>query len=445
MGPLDDNVDYRTEALTPTRLVLAAASLLLLRSASPAAQEIDPAQITDLYAYNVKVAEETIRKVPGFAKPLLDLGQVHQRFQFDDRAMEAYLQGLRMNPRDYGFHARIGFILSQTNHIDDALKYFREGLRLYPEAPDLHHRIGLILMHEKGKLAEAVEEFRLEIQNRTASPTTYTLLGHTLRDLGKFPEAIRSFREALRMNPEETGACYGLSQVYKLMGDRGEEQKALERYEKLKVKDDEVLREGTKKGGNRDEQLHLTSVTHLDAAQTYLLKDMKEDAEGALRAAIQFNPSQFAVHRMLIEILLKEKKADEAFIESQKLLAKSREEANLFQAAGLYTERRLFEDAGRLLEEAALKEPKEGDVYRELARLILGKRIPGDLARATELARKALERSPGEAKNYDVYAWALMQGGNRTAAQDSLEIASRLSPDDEQIRRRLEDLRGKRP
>jgi Flp pilus assembly protein TadD len=84
-------------------------------------------------------------------------------------------------------------------------------------------------------------------------------------------------------------------------------------------------------------------------------------------------------------------------------------------------------------------------VYRELSRLILGKRIPGDLARATELARKALERSPGEAKNYDVYAWALMQGGHRTAARDSLEIATRLSPKDEQIRKRFEELRGNRP
>src|SRR5262249_49840881 len=159
---------------------------------------------------SVKVAEETIRKVPGFAKPLLDLGQVHQRFQFDDRALEVYMLGLRMDPANYGFHSRIGFILSQTHHIEDALKYYRDAPRLNARAPDLHHRIGLILMHEKGKLKEAVEEFRAEIQNRTAIPTTYTLLGHALKELQMYPEAIRSYREALRMNADETGASYGL-------------------------------------------------------------------------------------------------------------------------------------------------------------------------------------------------------------------------------------------
>ncbi len=432
--------------MIPARLALAIAgcSLLgsLLGAAGLAGQGVDPSQVQDLYGHSVHVAEETARKVPGFSKPIFDLGKVHQRFQFDDRALEAYRQGLRLDPDHPEILSRMGFILSQINRMDEALKCYRDGLRLNPTEPDLHSRIGLILVHQ-GRLPEAVEEFRAEIQNRTASAMTYYVLGGALRDLRKLPEALRSYKEALRMEPHDTTALYGISQVHKLLGNREEELKALEGYQKWKAKEDESLREGTKKGGNRDEQLRLTALGYVDAAETYVMKDMKEDAEEALRTAILFDPSKPGVQRLLVDILRQEQKIDQALVEGQRLLASTREVSCLYLVAGLFIERRLFPEAAQLLEEAVLKAPKEGDSYRELARLILKNGVRGDSKRAVELARKAVESSPGDAMNYDVYGWALSQSGDPAAAVEALATAVRLEPANEPLRRRYEELKGK--
>jgi len=80
------------------------------------------------------------------------------------------------------------------DNYDEALGAFRERLRISPRDPDLHTRVGLVLFHQ-GRLAEAVEEFRKEIQNRTATVMTYLMLGHALRDLRMLPEASAPTRK----------------------------------------------------------------------------------------------------------------------------------------------------------------------------------------------------------------------------------------------------------
>ncbi len=404
------------------------------------AQDVDPDQIQDLYGHSVQVAEEIRKRVPFASKPIFDLGEVHQRFGFDDRAIETYREGLRMDPKRPDILSKIGFLISQRDP-EEALKAYRKALEYNPRYPNARTRIGLIYQHQ-GRLEEAVEVFRAEIQNRSGNAVTYLVLGQVLKDLRMFPEAVLSLQEAKQLNPKDRMAYYGLSQVYKLQGRREESLKALEKFEELKTQDDIHADEVTTKGGNRPEQLKWTAMTYLDAAQTYVDVKMEEEAVRMLRRAILFDPSLSEVRRVLAEILWKSGKVDDALRESLKYLSEKRTAESLFLCAGLCTEKNLFRQAGEYLEESIRLDPRDGGPYRELARLILTKRVPGELSRAQELARLATEKSPTAAGNYDVYSWSLYQGGNSLGAFEALSIAARLDPGNESIRNRLERIRG---
>ncbi|MGH9363514.1 MAG: tetratricopeptide repeat protein, partial [Thermoanaerobaculia bacterium] len=328
--------------------------LSLFPAAAPAGGgAVDPSTIADLYRHSLAVAEETRQKVPGTSKPTFDLGRVHQRFGHDEEAVKLYREGLRMDPRHPEVLSRIGFMLSQSGRssMDEALEAYREALRWDPQIENVHTRIGLILVHQ-GRHAEAVEEFRAEIHNRTADSLTYTVLGHALRDLKRFPQALQSYQEALRLNPEERGAHYGLAQVYQLLGRTGEEAAAREEFKRLKAREDQDSKEALIRGGNRPEELRRAALTYLDAAGTYLEAEKLDEAERCARAAVSFDPELEAAQRLLLDLFRRAGRADEAIAFAREVLAGKRTPRMLYHLAGLVLARGSAAEAAGLLEEA---------------------------------------------------------------------------------------------
>jgi tetratricopeptide (TPR) repeat protein len=419
-------------------------ALLLLGLFGLASGELDPSRIEDLYAHSVAVAEETRRNVPGSSKPVFDLGRVHQRFGHDDEAVKVYREALQIDPHHPEILSQVGFVLSQQNRMDEALAAYREALRLAPGIEDAHARIGLILVHQ-GRHAEAVEEFSAEIQNRTASPLTYTVLGHALRDLKRNREAIASYREALRLNPEERGAYYGLSQLYQQLGQSGEEASARAEFMKLKEKEAQSNREALTRGENRAEQLRKTALTYLEAAVSYAQAGKTGEAERRARAALKFDPAHEGALRLLFDLLHRGGRGDECVSLCREALARKRTTLVLYQLAGHCLEKDSPVEAAGLLEEAVRLDPEMSDAHRELAKIILRGNATGGPQRALELARRAVELSPREAMNHDVQSWALFTAGDLPAALESLQIAIRLDPGNEATRRRLAEMQRRLP
>jgi len=408
------------------------------------AREVDPEKIEHLYEHCIQVAEETRRAAPSYPKTLFDLGEVHERFGFDDRAIETYREGLRMDPehrdpRQPKVLSKIAFLLRQRKQ-DEAAETYRKALEIDPTYPGMHSGIGLIYYHQ-GRLKEAVRECREEIHNRTANYLTYHILGQALRDLEKYQPAILSFQEAIRMDPRGREAYYGLWQVYKVLGRRKEELATLEKFSKLKEEEDRQSDEITTKGGDRPKRLHLTALTYLDAAQTY--RDLKQPDRtvDALRNCLRFDPSLLDVRRLLAETLRQQGRIDEAIEECQRCLKEKRTPDTLFLLAGLLTLKGLHGQAGSLLEEAIRLDPGMDGAYRELAKLVLKGQIPGGAARGLELARSAAERAPFIALNYDIYSWALFLSGRPEESMKNLEIAVRLDPANPGVRQRYEQMR----
>jgi tetratricopeptide (TPR) repeat protein len=417
--------------------------LLALARPSPAPAQpaqllaADPAQVQDLYGHAVEVAEETRRKVPAGSGPLFDLARVHQRFGFDDRALEAFRQCQKADPGHPEVLEQIGFLLSQR-FPDEALAAYREALRLDPKRAHARTRIGLILIHQ-GQLEKAVEELRAEVSNRSAGALTYLLLGQAQRDLRRYPEALGSFREALRLDPEERRAYYGLAQVHQSLGQKEEEGRARAEFLKRKEKEDRETQEAAKKGANRETLLRNVSLTYLDAARTYQESGLEAEAERSALASLRFHPQELNALKLLLDLLRRKGRVEEALARCREYVARARSPEPLYLLAGLCTEKQSFAEAAALLEEVIRLQPADTDARRELARLILGEKVRGELSAALELARAAVERAP-TAVNYEVLGWALYKSGDLKGALEAASATVRLDPKNPLYRQRLADL-----
>ena len=80
-----------------------------------------------------------------------------------------------------------------------ARKWLERGVRA---AADVHHLDVGIELCAKGKLAEAVEQFREAIRIKPEYAEAYSKLGLALERQGKVEEAVVAYREAIRSKPD---------------------------------------------------------------------------------------------------------------------------------------------------------------------------------------------------------------------------------------------------
>jgi len=374
---------------------------LLLAQANEAA----PAAEGDLRARSVAVAEEVVRKLPGNARALRDLGKVHERFGAVEPAVKAYRDSLAAEPEQPGVLRDLGALLSPSAP-EEAAPLLREALRRNRGLTGAHTHLGLLLAGQ-GRHRTAVDEFREEIRNRSADARTYQALGRSLEALGLHPQAENSFEEARRL---KTGADSA---------------------------------PGSAQASSPSEDLRSAALTFLAAGETLQKGGMREDARTALGEALRHDPRLDDARRLLVESLREDRKVDEAIARCREGLAVTRNPELLYLLAGLLIEKETYPEAASLLEEVIRRDRSGGSAQRELARLILRKKVSGDPARALQLAEEAVKRNP-HAQNFGILGWARHVNGDLPGARSALETAISLDSKNTGYRALLAELGEKR-
>ena len=434
----------KTAAPNPAAAIGAGVPTSLAAPSLPGVQPwepVDPETIQDLYAHAVAVGQEIRRLLPTNAQAIFDQGKTHQRFQFDDKAVETFREGLRLDPKRVDILQEIGFLLSQR-YQDQALEAYHAALELDPTASGLRTRIGLILSAQ-GKIDEAILSLRDEIGRRSSTGLTYLILGQALLDQKKFEEAAKSLRESIRLEAKDRKAHYALAQALQALGQTAEEAQARAEFVKIKTEEDRASKEAATKGSNRPELLHKAAVSYVDAATTCQGSSRLREAEGLLRNALRFDPKYGSVRRVLADHLRRERRPDEAWAVCVQGIEESTDPDLYYLLAGLTQERGDPAGSAPLLEKALALDPRHADSARELARLILLRKVPGTAERALTLSTAAADVAPGVAMNHDVLAWAYLTNGDPNRALESLRTAVKLEPQNQDIRRRLDALEKK--
>ena len=184
---------------------------LLFLGCGPSTDDPLPSR-DDLYVYSLAVAEKARLKVPDReARALLNLGLVHERFGFEDRALAEYGKATERDADLGEAYQHIGFIVSQrSNRMTEAIDAYQQTLRCDSEAAGIYTRLGLIFLHQ-GRLAKALDALGQELRQHTASPDTHYHMGQAYSKQGKTTESIKALREALRLDPDMRSAHYALA------------------------------------------------------------------------------------------------------------------------------------------------------------------------------------------------------------------------------------------
>jgi Flp pilus assembly protein TadD len=209
-----------------------------------------------------------------------ELAQTALRYGLEDEAIKYLNQATTLDPNHYPPFYLLGVIQSQKRNFLEAEKAFRKCLELKPDHGEAHLRLGIVL-EEMLELNKAEEEYKkayaisgnveplinlaklyydqkkLDLALETVQKATekdnhsfpaFNLQGVVLNELGRYPEAVSSFQNALRINSQSDIARINLAVALINTGNLKEARELLERIldrvkdQKLKEKILEFLK-----------------------------------------------------------------------------------------------------------------------------------------------------------------------------------------------------------
>lgn len=415
----------------------------------------------DLYLYSQRVAERALRLVPGEAAlGTFHLGRVHARFGHEDRALQAYAEASRLDPKFVDAYKEIGFLLSKKSERHaEAEAAYRRALEIDPRAPGVRTRLGLMYLHQR-RLEEAERVLREELAEDPRSALAQYTLGQVLALTKRPQEAIERFQSAIELDPRNPMALYALSQSLADLGREAESSRALEEFQRLKKEAEESER--ALPGSPEEEGRRAAAETWLDAA--ILLRVGKRRAQDpaererldrevlrAIRESLRFDPSLSETYELLFAYCEERGEYEEAALRCGEALGnmptKSLAESALRLAVrvseklppeGPERDRRVDLALG-ILRKLLAVQPESSRVHFEFARVILFLRPTDEalLRDALEHAQEAARLDPADPRAMDLLAFAFLANGDIEKAREKLEEAVSLFPADEELRERL--------
>ena len=184
------------------------------------------AQVQSGYDWDWPGAEASLNRAlslrPGDANILHQLANLEGPLGRQDSALRHMQQAAILDPLDWGIQSGLAAAYYGTGQIDQSMEILRRTLAMDPDRAGTHYRLGRNLIRT-GKIAEALEEFRLEKFD------FLSLNGQAiaLDKLGRTAES-QSMLDALITTVGES-ASYQIAQVYAQRGDPDSAMTWLER------------------------------------------------------------------------------------------------------------------------------------------------------------------------------------------------------------------------
>lgn len=111
-----------------------------------------------------------------------------------------------------------GLWLNEKGRIPEAIEQFRNAIRLDPQSPNAWLNAGKSF-GELGQPDSAIYYLENCLQRSDGDSKVYNNLGNAYGMLGNFPKALENFQKSLRLDPENANAYYNLGVTYGLTGD----------------------------------------------------------------------------------------------------------------------------------------------------------------------------------------------------------------------------------
>ncbi|MEI8042854.1 MAG: tetratricopeptide repeat protein [Verrucomicrobiota bacterium] len=186
----------------------------------------------------------------------------------------------------------------QLGHWKDSETLFRHAIEVTQGNAIAHNSLGSALV-EKGRVDEAIREYREALRLRSDYADAQINLGTALSQRGQTDEAIRHYREAVRLQPDHAGARIDLGTA---LDEQGQTEEAIRQYrEAIRLQPDHA-------------------AAHYNLGNALAKNGQMDEAISQLQQAISLRPTHVDAHNNLGVALYQQGRMDEAIRQFQEVL-----------------------------------------------------------------------------------------------------------------------------
>jgi len=191
----------------------------------------------DLYGEARKALEEAVKLAPENPQYNYELGIVAS-FGNDPAEGLRYIEKYySLKPKDAAGILALGTTYFRAKDYDNAQKWLKQAVANPTTAADAHFYLGRIARQES-RLEEAIDDLNQSLALRGDQPDVLAELGQIYVGNRDYARAAPSLERAIRLDPDNYAANFGLLQLYARTGDARQEQQS-KHFDAIKDKKEE--------------------------------------------------------------------------------------------------------------------------------------------------------------------------------------------------------------
>ena len=155
----------------------------------------------------VKAFREAVRLKPDYAEAWSNLSVALHALGEEQAGLKAAVRAVRINPGYAEGHNNAAIILRELERYEEAEAAARQALRVRPDYADAHGCLALVFQ-DQGRLNLALETIDKALGLRR-TPELLATQAQILHKVGRLPEAIAGYREAVELDPRRAESWNG--------------------------------------------------------------------------------------------------------------------------------------------------------------------------------------------------------------------------------------------
>ena len=350
-----------------------------------------------------------------------------------------WAHALAIDPKSSVAQFGLGRALADQGKLAEAIDHYRLAVQIKPNYADPHNNWGVALA-QQGKPAEAADHYRQALQIKSDSAEAHTNWGLALVAQGKLAEAIDHYRQALGIRPDSVEVHTNWGRALAAQGKLAE---AIDHYRQaLQIKPDytdaltnwglALARQGTRAEAAEDYERALRIRPDSAEALNNLGVTLAQQGKAAeamehYRQALQIKPEFAEVHINWGVALATQGKLAEAIEHYRRALQIKPDSAEGHNNLGnALADQRKLTEAIEHYQKALRLRPDNADAHNSWGAALAQQGKP---AEAIEHYRQALQIKPDSADAHNNWGAALAQQGKLAEASDHFRQALRINPD----------------
>jgi tetratricopeptide (TPR) repeat protein len=314
-------------------------------------------------------------------------------------AEAAYRSFLKQEPASPEAYSNLGVVLARQEKFAEAVQAYTQALRLLPALTAIRLNLGLAY-YKAGQLAPAIRQFRLYLEKDPENRQARQLLATAFLESDQYEPAAKVFESLLPS--EDLSIRLGLATSYARLKRTAEARRWIE----------EAIRDQN------------SAEVHLAVGQAYLAANDFQQAEDALRKALELKPSLVGAHFSLGAARWKQQDEEGAIGEWRaELKLGERNFEALFALGAILAEKGRYEEAKALLTRARQMRPAHAATLFYLGKLLWKQHRDGALA----LLEKSANLDPENRQARFLLAQVYKAQGRKVEAARELEAVRKLA------------------